>query len=113
MIEAIFYLTLALYHEARSEPIKCQALVADVIINRSIYRNKTIKEIILQPHQFSFNKKAKMLDKKSKEIAFTIAVSKQYFIPTNNYQYYHTSNIKPKWSLSMIPKEKCGNHIFY
>ena len=49
-------LSLALYHEARGEPLNGQRAVAEVIMNR-VESNRfpdTICGVVMQPNQFSF-----------------------------------------------------------
>lgn len=52
-------MSLALYHEARSEPIETQVAIANVIMNRSKKDKKTVCEVTKAPGQFSWMKDAK------------------------------------------------------
>ena len=52
-IESIFWLALNLYHECRGEPLAGQIAVAHVVMNRAEKRGKSLREIVLQPYQFS------------------------------------------------------------
>lgn len=47
------YLVATVWGEARGEPIKGQIAVAQVIKNRSIKKKRSIKDIVLEPKQFS------------------------------------------------------------
>jgi spore germination cell wall hydrolase CwlJ-like protein len=59
MLESILCLALALYHEARSETIDAQLLVAEVIMNRVKHEDfpATICEVVYQPKQFAWSDK--------------------------------------------------------
>lgn len=51
-------LAQAIYHEARGEPIKCQHMVADVVLNRMQHRNypSTVCGVVFQRSQFSWTR---------------------------------------------------------
>ena len=59
-LEGLLWLTLNVYHEARSEPQIGQVAIAHVTLNRANQKETTVKEIIKQPYQFSwtFQKKS-------------------------------------------------------
>ena len=55
-------LALALYHEARGEPVSGQMMVAKVIVNRiqsNRFPNKMC-DVVMQPRQFSFVRNGKI-----------------------------------------------------
>ena len=49
LLIGILYLTLNVYHEARSEDQFAQTAVAHVTMNRAVERKLTIKQVVLQP----------------------------------------------------------------
>ncbi len=53
-LEGVFWLALCIYHEARGEPPEGQYLVAKSVLNRSYEREMTIKDVVLQPWQYSW-----------------------------------------------------------
>jgi spore germination cell wall hydrolase CwlJ-like protein len=56
LTSTILCLSLTVYHEARGEPLHAQKAVANVVLNRSLERNKSICEIVTEPNQFSWVK---------------------------------------------------------
>lgn len=113
--------------EARGESEIGQAAVAFVILNRSKKSGKTIKEICLQPKQFStWNK-----DDPNREIALneskTSAIYQQIKLIVNKVQrnemeditygstHYHVKNMRkrPSWTKNKKPVVKIGAHSFY
>ena len=53
----LFWCALTVYHEARGESIRGQSAVVKVILNRADKKNKSVRDIVLAPYQFScFNK---------------------------------------------------------
>jgi len=55
LLEGLLWLTLNVYHEARSEPQIGQVAVAHVTLNRASEKRLPVKEIIKQPYQFSWH----------------------------------------------------------
>ncbi len=55
MIEDKFWLAINCYHEARGESIEGQVAVCHVVLNRAEKKKKSVKEIVLQPDQFSWH----------------------------------------------------------
>lgn len=116
MLESILWLTLTVYHEARGEPDIGQRAVAHVIMNRAERRGLTVKEVVLQPKQFScFNNEIKFPNhwgavyKALKNI--TTAVQEEDF--TRGSTFYHNKSVNPKWASRFELVEEIGNHKFY
>lgn len=111
---AILCLALAIYHESRGEPENGQYAVAEVVVNRSIERNKTICEVIYEPRQFSGSNRWKVpKENKQWERSIFIAtnvldngVSTNY---TNGSKYFRIASLSPK-NKQII---HIGNHVFY
>lgn len=116
-------MALNIYHESRSESIDGQLAVAYVTLNRVYSKNYpfTICEVVFQNKQFSWTQDGlsdKVNDKVSWQKALDIA---QYSLDSYvEYQaindgalFYHTTAIKPFWSLTMKPLKVIDNHIYY
>ena len=53
-MEGLLWLTLNIYHEARSEPEVGKLAVAHVTLNRAMEEQKSIGEVVTAPRQFSW-----------------------------------------------------------
>lgn len=118
----LFYMTQALYFEARSEPVECQQMVASVILNRKYdwhYPN-SVKTVIWDYKQFSYTHDGKhelmnmhMEYQIAEEIAHEVLAG-LVLDTTEGSLYYHNPNIV-NWAY----KEDydfvvgCGDHDFY
>jgi len=117
MLEAILWLALNVYHEARSEPFIGQVAVAQVTLNRSHYRGKTIKEVVLAPRQFSWthqktNYVPDDMQAMAQALKAAIAATKPYDI-TGGATHYHRDDVIPYWANAMHHTVRYGRHIFY
>lgn len=117
----------AVYFEARSENLKAQRAVAEVVMNRvdsSRYPN-TVCEVINQgasrKHrcQFSYNCDGipetiheTRAWKRAQEVAKDM-VSAETRPLTNGATHYHTTAVRPFWSKQLVRTAKYGAHIFY
>ena len=54
MIEAVLWLAINLYHEARSEPVEAQVAVVHVVMNRADWNPENVKTVIMKRKQFSW-----------------------------------------------------------
>ena len=123
LMEGILWLALNIYFEARNQPVKGQYAVAHVTLNRAAQVNKSIKEVVLEPGQFSWvkNKHRNMRASKiyvGEKDAFSKAVQvalSAYVTPdpTNGATHYHASYVRPKWASKLKRKTRIGQHIFY
>ena len=116
-------LAATLYDEARGESLQGKEAVASVIWNRHKERKKTLKQICLQPYQFSgWNGKTKMpiditnsKNRKAWEQCWEIAKNmvNGNFTPTiNSNHYYNPKLANPKWGKQMKKVKVIGNHRF-
>lgn len=125
---AILWLALAVFNEARSEPMAGQQMVAEVILNRttsSCYPNN-VRQVVREPYQFSWvqrggyltMKAARAEDEVAWNTAYRVAVRTyiQYLLSgnktTTRYTHFHTVDSKPAWSSKGIARRRIGNHIF-
>lgn len=52
--EDLSWMAINAYHEAQGEPFDGKVAVCHAVLNRAASRKKTVKEIVLQPKQFSW-----------------------------------------------------------
>jgi len=113
---------MAIYFEARGEPVTGQIAVAQVIMNRvnSPQYPNTICEVVKQPYQFSFywdGKPEVIYDWNSFSVAEDIAtvVMHNGYSPvvSNETQHYHSIKVNPEWNTKMELDAKIGNHMFW
>ncbi|PIE59372.1 MAG: cell wall hydrolase [Desulfobulbus propionicus] len=116
-LEGLLWLTLNIYHEARSEPEIGQLAVAHVTINRANQRHKSISEIVTEPYQFSwtFQKNTRMPTELEALQASVSAALKALTTPdfTTGSTFYHRQDISPKWVPHMKFVAQYGSHKFY
>jgi len=112
----------ALYYEARSEGVRGQEAVAEVVLHRvhSGRHPKTICGVVREPGQFSFLGDGSMLRKldveawdKAKELSERILRREIVTSMTGRALFYHTVDVRPDWADSMVMTAQIGNHIFY
>lgn len=121
MIESLFWLTTCIYFEARGEPVRGQVAVAHVILNRAEKRGKSVKEIILQPYQFSWANKGgrpPIQDYnafiKCMKSAKSALIQRMNGKTLDHCDHYHATWIEPpSWASEMQQVHTIGQHIFY
>jgi len=116
-LEGLLWLTINVYHEARSEPQIGQVAVALVTLNRASEKHLPIKDVVWEPYQFSWtfqkesyfpeNPKAFLQCLKSVYIALN---SKDF---THGATHYHLDTITPYWSSEYTYLDTYGSHKFY
>jgi spore germination cell wall hydrolase CwlJ-like protein len=118
----------AIYFESVTEPLKGQAAVAQVVLNR--VRNPTFPNsicgVVYQNEdwrnrcQFSFacdripdriHDKAKF--KTAKDIALAVTAGKIYLKEVGDSTHYHATYVRPNWGRTMKKVGRIGLHIFY
>ncbi|MBN9244598.1 MAG: cell wall hydrolase [Mesorhizobium sp.] len=118
----------AIYFEARSESLRGQAAVAQVVLNRVrnpaypgsicgvVYQNDNW----LNACQFSFacdGKKKRITEparyKTAKDIAMAVTAGKIFLPEVGSSTHYYASYVNPGWARSMHKMVKIGLHIFY
>ncbi len=116
-LEGLLWLTLNIYHEARSEPEIGQLAVAHVTLNRAIEKQKSLEEIVTAPYQFSwtFQKKSYLPTEfaalqQSIKMALKALTTPDF---TKGSTFYHRTDIKPRWSKEMTYIAQYGSHKFY
>lgn len=114
-------LAMAIYYEARNQPVTGQIAVAEVILNRvesSRYPND-ICSVVWQPYQFSFTHDGKP-ERPRHEVWPEIQALAQEVLDKpdvllfhNGATHYHTTDVDPYWNDAMIVIGQIGDHIFY
>jgi len=124
------YLAEAIYFEARSEPLACQIIVAQNILNRVDQERfpNTIKEVVHQSTktkngklvcQFSYycdGKSDLMLNTraeiKSYQVASMVLLNQAPDLSEGSDHYYAHNIVTPKWASAMTDTFVCGDHTF-
>jgi spore germination cell wall hydrolase CwlJ-like protein len=121
-------LATAVYFEARGEPVKGQAAVAQVILNRVrnptypgticgvVYQNDSwrnrcqfsfacdgIRDRITSPQHYET----------AKQVALAVTAGKIWIPEVGSSTHYHATYVHPRWSRTMEKMKKIGLHIFY
>ncbi|TPI37017.1 cell wall hydrolase [Mesorhizobium sp. B3-1-6] len=121
-------LAKGIYFEARSEPVRGQAAVAQVILNR--VRNpaypRTICGVVYQNDnwfnrcQFSFacdGRKKTITDqasyKTAQEVAMAVTAGKIFIPEVGSSTHYYANYVHPGWARAMHKMTRIGLHIFY
>lgn len=121
-------LTAGIYFEARGEPVKGQAAVAQVILNR--VRNpaypKTVCGVVYQNKrwrnrcQFSFacdgirdRVRSKRHWNIAGDVAMAVTAGKIWLDEVGSSTHYHATYVRPKWARKMKRVGRIGLHIFY
>lgn len=117
ILEGLLWLTLNVYHEARSEPQVAQVAVALVTMNRAAEKNLQIKEVIQQPRQFSWiSRKDSYFPDDPKAFlqcmqSVYLALQTQDF--TQGATHYHLDSVEPSWTAEYTFLDQYGSHKFY
>ncbi|MFP1631803.1 cell wall hydrolase [Zhengella sp. ZM62] len=121
-------LAAGIYFEARGEPVKGQAAVAQVILNR--VRNpqypNTICGVVYQNEswrnrcQFSFacdgirDRIASPAHwQTAKEVGMAVTAGRIWLDGVGSSTHYHATYVNPRWAHTMKRMKKIGRHIFY
>lgn len=117
---SLMCLAVAIFFEARSEPLAGQYAVGQVILNRvedSRYPDD-VCSVVFEPNQFSFTKVNHKYSLPKDSVPATIAISVASDLLYNvtypiNSTHYHTLGVDPYWNKDYIQDNQIGNHIFY
>lgn len=114
-------LALNVYHEARGESRQGQLAVAAVTLNR--VRDERFPDsvcaVVWQPRQFSWTHTRRSYfptDMKAWKAAMRIAetsLQEQVVAEYDNLLYYHSQQVKPRWSEHKRFVARVGSHLFY
>ena len=126
----VLCLTVAIYYEARGEPIEGQAAVAQVILNRVQHPDfpDDACAVVFEPNQFSFvdgrellppmisgnategNEQARRATERAAEVALEVIGGYHTHITST---HFHATYVNPFWSDVYTLDFQIGNHIFY
>lgn len=118
---SLMCLAVAVFFEARGEPLDGQYAVAEVIMNRvedSRYPD-TVCGVVFQDRQFSFThdgkpdklpRKATRASKRAKRVASQVLEGYRIGITST---HYHTVSVDPFWNAHYELDGLVGNHLFY
>lgn len=121
-LEAVFWLAMNLYNEARGESLAGKIAVAHVVLNRAEQKGKPVKAIVLEPMQFSWaNGGARPAVKEYDALlecfqAAAHTLNERLEGKTlKGADHYHATYMSPfpSWAKSMKVIATIGNHIFY
>ena len=120
-------LAKAVYYEARSEPLRGQMAVAEVVMNRVNDSRfpKTICGVVYQGQtrevgcQFTFTCDGSLHLRpqgaawdRARNVALHVAMGLNKPV-TNHATHYHTDYVSPYWSAGLVETAEVGQHIFY
>jgi spore germination cell wall hydrolase CwlJ-like protein len=117
-------IAIAVYHEARGEPLDGQLAVAEVIMNRAASGRYPASwcEVVKQPWQFSFvnprSGRIPAVNRDSASWAYAQAITRiavGHFADAlpGDVLWYHADYVAPSWGRRLAKVEKIGAHIFY
>ena len=121
----VLCLTVAIYYEARGEPIEGQAAVAQVILNRVQHPDfpDDACAVLFEDNQFSFVRDIpaeymikNMLEddlrafQRAAEVALEVVEGYHTHITST---HFHATYVDPFWSDEYTLDFQVGNHIFY
>lgn len=107
---------MAIYYEARGEPLVGKQAVAEVVLNRSEQRNKSVCEVVFEPHQFSWTSHTKSPPTvKSQVWEDCLSIAKHSLIVQSNHTkgalYFNTRRMGVRFNNKH--KATIGNHVFF
>ena len=118
LLEGLLWLTLNVYHEARSESQAGQMAVAQVTLNRAWADHASVKETVTQSGQFSWwsQQKGSLIPDDPK--AFLACFRSVYLALasddiTGGATHYHAKYVTPYWMSSYRYVTSYGAHLFY
>jgi N-acetylmuramoyl-L-alanine amidase len=116
-LEGLLWLTLNVYHEARSEPEIGQLAVAHVTLNRANQSNKTVEQVVNAPKQFSWTFLQRSYIPKETDAFFDCLQTAMKAMTTADFTrgatFYHRYDVNPRWARHKTYVAKYGDHIFY
>lgn len=121
MLTSLTCLALAIYYEARNQPLDGQIAVAEVILNRvdSSRYPDNVCDVVWQRKQFSFTHDGRK-EQPSHEIWFDIHVlaenildNPEQYVLGHGATHYHAVYVDPYWASELQLVGQVGDHIFY
>jgi len=115
-------MALALYFEARSEPLDAQLAVAEVILNRveDTRFPDDVCGVVWQPKQFSWTHdgltdtpKNKEVWDEIKDLCDDVLSDPDSILLGHGADHYHATYVDPYWSSDLTVVGLYGTHVFY
>lgn len=112
-------LAIAVYHEAKSEPLAGQLAVAQVVLNRTASGRfpRSVCSVVTQAGQFSFVRGGRMpalgtgpMHRRAIAVA-KVAMADAWKSDASKALFFHARRVSPGWRLTRVAT--IGNHIFY
>lgn len=113
-------LAIAVYYEAKGEPLSGQLAVAKVILNRTHSGRfpKSVCAVVEQAGQFSFVRRGVMPEAPVSAAAFRtataiaqVAMNDDWDSSVGSALYFHARRVAPGWRMTKVAA--IGNHVFY
>lgn len=119
-VSALMCMALAIYMEARGEPIETKVAVAAVTLNRTKHKDypSTVCDVVNQRGQYTWKKKVKIKEPKayreSKRIAY-LYLSNKLYNPVGNRIYFNHRSLGKKYKTAYRPikPNRKSKLIFY
>lgn len=120
---SILWLAMNAYFEASGEPLDGKIAVTHVVLNRAFDKNKSVKEILLEPEQFSWVPENKTLPKIKYPEDFIVCVQAVYECLKQRLNgeyleyadlYYNPNICNPFWAADKYSTyiTTKGHHVF-
>ena len=119
--EDLFWLAINAYHEARGEEDAGVKAVCHVVLNRCKKRKRSVKDVVLQPYQFSWandgaRPAVKEYEALQRCIELAMETCKEQLVgkTLSNADHYFAEYITPPvWAKEMTKITKIGKHTFF
>ena len=116
---ALTCMAVAIFFEARGEPLEGQYAVADVILNRveDTRYPDDVCSVVFEPYAFSFThdgRSDRLPETAAADVAMAVAedaLNGQRLGLTATH--YHTTAVQPYWAGHFEFDGRIGNHLFY
>jgi N-acetylmuramoyl-L-alanine amidase len=116
-LEGLLWLTLNIYHEARSESQIGQLAVAHVTLNRASQNNQTVEQVVTAPKQFSWTFLQQSYVPKEPDAFVNCMKTAIKAMTTTDFTkgatFYHRTDVRPKWAAAKTYVAQYGEHLFY
>jgi spore germination cell wall hydrolase CwlJ-like protein len=119
MISAVFCLSMAIYFEARSEPLTGQMAVADVIMNKANWNPKRVCKTTFKDAYITSLQTTKSIPKQTdkswqvaQQIAKLVIQAGEDADVSNGSNHFYKLNTHPYWEPSCEMRYQFGRHIF-
>lgn len=124
-------LALNVYYEARGEPEAGQYAVAKVTMNRVASRRypATVCDVVYEQNwdsrrkrrvgAFSWTELERLPQAQGREWDRAVGIAREVYYQRHDplqladVLHYHADYIEPRWSRSLTPVARIGNHVFY